>query len=122
MNRGSELHFGVLNLPLLASTATRLGGRGGELAAAISSDVWPSWKAVAEAYAREEFAAAAEGLRVIGSFPDEAEARLFAARSFIAAGRRPEADEQLALALDFYRRVGASRWTAECESLLAASA
>jgi class 3 adenylate cyclase len=121
MKRGSELHFGVLNLPLLASAATRLG-RGGELAPALSPDVWPSWREVADAYAREDFASAAEALQAIGSVPDEAEARLFAARSFVAAGRRQEADEQLALALDFYRRVGATRWAAECEALLAASA
>jgi len=106
---------------LLASAATRLG-RGGELAPALSPDVWPSWREVADAYAREDFASAAEALQAIGSVPDEAEARLFAARSFVAAGRRQEADEQLALALDFYRRVGATRWAAECEALLAASA
>ena len=59
---------------------------------------------------------------MIGSVPDEAEARLFAARSLLEAGRRAEADEQLALALEFYRRVDASRMVEECESLLAASA
>ena len=119
--RGAAMQFAVINLPLAASAATRLG-RCGELAEAVAIHVRSRWTKVVDAYAREDFAAAADELRVIGSVPDEAEARLFAARSLLEAGRRAEADEQLALALQFYRRVDASRLVEECESLLAASA
>ena len=119
--RGAAMQFAVINLPLAASAATRLG-RCRELAEAVAIHVRSRWTEVVDAYAREDFAAAAEELRVIGSVPDEAEARLFAARSLLEAGRRAEADEQLALALEFYRRVDASRMVEECESLLAASA
>jgi tetratricopeptide (TPR) repeat protein len=121
LRSGVDMQFAVINLPLVASAATRLG-RCGELADALAAHVQSRWTKVVDAYAREEFAAAAEELRVIGSKPDEAEARLFAARSLVDAGRRTEADEQLALALEFYRRVDASRLVGECESLLAASA
>ena len=81
-------------------------------------------RAVVDAYAREDFAAAAEELRVIGSLPGRGGGP--ALRSAVAArqqGGAPEADEQLALALQLLssrRRV--KRLVAECESLLAASA
>jgi class 3 adenylate cyclase/tetratricopeptide (TPR) repeat protein len=55
----------------------------------------------------------------IGSLPDEAHARLRAAETLAAAGRRDEADEELALALDFYRAVGATRYVREGEAVLA---
>ena len=64
-----------------------------------------------------------EGARIfaqIGSLPDEAHARLRAAEALAAAGRRQEADEELSLALDFYRAVGATRYVREGEVLLAA--
>jgi tetratricopeptide (TPR) repeat protein len=65
----------------------------------------------------------AEAARIyaqIGSLPDEAHARLRTAEALAAAGRRPEADEELARALDFYRAVGAARYAREGEALLAA--
>ena len=65
----------------------------------------------------------AEAARIyaqIGSLPDEAHARLRAAEALAAAGRRQEADEELSLALDFYRAVGATRYVREGEVLLAA--
>jgi tetratricopeptide (TPR) repeat protein len=121
LRRGRDMQFAVINLPLLASTVTRLE-RGGELVDALAGHIQSPWTAVVRGYARGDFAAAADDLRAIGSVPDEAEARLFAAGSLVAAGRRAEADEQLGRALDFYRRVDASRLVGECESLLAASA
>ena len=54
--------------------------------------------------------------------PDEAYARLCAAESLAARGRRAEADEELHAALAFYRSVGATRFIREGEALLAASA
>jgi hypothetical protein len=47
----------------------------------------------------------------MGSLSDEASARLFSGEQ-----------AQVRRALDFYRSVGATRWTREAESLLAASA
>ena len=40
----------------------------------------------------------------------------------VAAGRRPEADEQLQRALSFYRGVDAGRYVRQGETLLVASA
>jgi thioredoxin-like negative regulator of GroEL len=73
------------------------------------------------AYARRDFAAAAEILHRTGSRPEEPEARLRAAEELMAEGRRAEADEQLQHALEFYRSVGATRYVRECEALFAAS-
>jgi hypothetical protein len=56
------------------------------------------------------------------ALPEEAFARLHAAGQFVERGRRPEADEQLAHALAFYRSVGAARYVREGEALLAATA
>ncbi|MGH3091601.1 MAG: AAA family ATPase [Gaiellaceae bacterium] len=80
------------------------------------------WLAAAESYAAGEFAAAAAELRRIGSLPDEAYARLRAGEALASVGRRAEADVELRRALDFYRRVGASRYVRRAEALLAASA
>jgi class 3 adenylate cyclase/tetratricopeptide (TPR) repeat protein len=57
----------------------------------------------------------------IGSLPDEAHARLVAARALAGAGRDAEADEEADRALGFYRAVGATRYVGDAEALLAAS-
>jgi hypothetical protein len=57
----------------------------------------------------------------MGSLPDEAHARLWAAKVLVAAGRRAEADQQLAQALAFFRAVGADQYVREGEALLAAA-
>jgi tetratricopeptide (TPR) repeat protein len=80
------------------------------------------WGAAARAAARGEFAEAADVYASIGARPDEADARLAAARKLVAEGRRAEADEQLRRALAFYREVRATAYLREAESLLAASA
>ena len=49
-------------------------------------------------------------------------ARLYAADRLNQAGRRAEAEPELRQALDFYRSVGAKRYVARGEELLAASA
>jgi class 3 adenylate cyclase len=67
----------------------------------------------------EEFAQAAETFAEIGCPPDEAEARLRDAEALVHAGRRAEADAQLARALSFYRSVGATRYVRRAEQLLA---
>jgi hypothetical protein len=65
---------------------------------------------------------AADELEETQSMPSAADARVHAARSLVAAGRRAEADEQLRRALDFYRSAGATRYVREAEQLLTATA
>jgi tetratricopeptide (TPR) repeat protein len=80
------------------------------------------WLEAALAYLRGDFAGAADRYAKIGSLPDEAYSRLRAAGALIEARRRPEGEGELERALAFYREVGATRYIAEAESLLAASA
>ena len=63
-------------------------------------------------------AGAAELYREIGSRPDEAYARLRAARLLLAEGRSEEAAPHVKAALDFYRSVDATARVAAAETLL----
>jgi hypothetical protein len=84
---------------------------------------WQSpWLLAAEAMTSRDLLGAAAAYAELGARTNEAEARLLAAHAFAAAGRRPEADEQLRRALAFFREVGATAYVREAESLLAASA
>jgi hypothetical protein len=65
---------------------------------------------------------AAERFAAFGARPDEAQARLTAAKTLVEAGRAPEADAQPAGALAFFREVGATGYAREAEALLRASA
>jgi len=80
------------------------------------------WRSVVNALLQGDLVDVADRLGDVGLLPDEAHTRLRAAREFVSAGRRAEADEQLRRALAFYRTVGASRYVREGEALLAASA
>jgi thioredoxin-like negative regulator of GroEL len=80
-----------------------------------------SWTAAARLHAAGDPAGAADVYERIGARPDEAYARLSAAKELVAAGRRADADEQLARALGFFRSVGAIRYVREGEALLAAA-
>jgi class 3 adenylate cyclase/tetratricopeptide (TPR) repeat protein len=80
------------------------------------------WADAATPWAQGEYEGAADILNEIGALPDEALARVRAAETLVAAGRRAEADEQLSRALAFFRSVGATRYIREGEALLAASA
>jgi tetratricopeptide (TPR) repeat protein len=108
---------GISNVALVA---TEFGPVPDWLASAEA--VQTPWRAAALAAARGEFAEAAKVYESFGARPEEADARLYAARALVAHGRRPEADEQLRHALAFYREVGATAYLREAESLLAASA
>jgi hypothetical protein len=55
------------------------------------------------------------------SLATEPPPRLRAAEQLLAKARRVEADEQLRKALEFYRRVGATRFIRRAETLLAAT-
>lgn len=69
-----------------------------------------------------DLSGAADVLGEMGAVSQEAFLRLQSAEQLVRAGRRAEADEQLARALAFYRSVGATRYVHEGEALLAASA
>jgi DNA-binding SARP family transcriptional activator len=118
LNRGVTFGFAVINLPIFAAAAVRLD-LGRELIDALSGHPETPWTEAVRAYVTGDFVGAAEILLRTGSKPDEAEARLRAAEQLLAADRRAEADEQLQLALAFYRSVGATRYLAQAEELLA---
>ncbi|HSF62165.1 MAG TPA: adenylate/guanylate cyclase domain-containing protein [Gaiellaceae bacterium] len=112
-------HFWVLDLAVAMAAA----GRGVEFVERLPTLGPPTrWAEAAELWARDAFERAADLLEEIGARPDEALARLRAAETLVAAGRRTEADEQLGRALGFFRSVGATRYIREGERLLAASA
>jgi class 3 adenylate cyclase/tetratricopeptide (TPR) repeat protein len=69
-----------------------------------------------------DFEQAAETFGVIGSVPDEAEARLRAGQALVAEGRRGEAAEQFERALVFHRAVGATFYARQCEQAFADTA
>jgi class 3 adenylate cyclase/tetratricopeptide (TPR) repeat protein len=79
------------------------------------------WLEAALALVEGDAQGAAQIFARMGSFPDEAFARLRAAESLAAAGRRDEATDEMERALDFYRRVGAARYVRAAEELLAGS-
>ena len=98
-------------------------GRGSNLREfAASRAASTPWLEAAAAFAGSDFERAADQYAGIGSLPDEAFARLQAAKRLLADGRRAEANAQLQRALAFYRQVQASAYLAEGETLLAASA
>jgi class 3 adenylate cyclase len=121
LSAGVGIQFAVINLPAFASAARRLG-LAEELLDALSGHPQTRWTEAVQAYGQGDLVAAAEILHRTGSRPAEAEARLRAAEQLVAEGRRAESDEQLQLALEFYRSVGATHYLRECEALLAASA
>jgi class 3 adenylate cyclase/tetratricopeptide (TPR) repeat protein len=118
----AQLGWVVVELHALAWVAQKLG-RSEELLAAVKDEPLESpWLVAGRAVAEGGFVRAADIFGEIGDVPLEAFLRLCAAEALVAAGRRAEADEQLRLALAFYRRVGAARYVREGEALLAASA
>jgi tetratricopeptide (TPR) repeat protein len=80
------------------------------------------WLGLIEAITRGDLVRAAEIAAEMGDRSDEAYARLKAAEQLVEQGRRAEADVQLAAALAFYRKVGATRYIRQGEALLAATA
>ena len=97
-------------------------GRGGDLLAWAARARTPTpWLEAAASLASGDALAAAHTYVRIGSLPDEAHARLLAAEALVSAGRRAEAEHELARALDFYRSVGASAYVRAGEDLLVPS-
>ena len=94
---------------------------GRELAFVLSDpDGVPTvWHRAAQAIALGELADAAEILVPTGARTLEMAVRLRAAEVAIRAGRRAEAEPQVAAVLAFYREVGASAFARDAEQLLA---
>jgi class 3 adenylate cyclase len=93
-------------------------GRGSELAdLAATSRMSNLWLEAATAFAAGDPQGAADLYSQIGSLPDEAFARLQAARHLLGAGRQAEARAQLQRALAFHRDVNASAHVREAELL-----
>jgi class 3 adenylate cyclase/tetratricopeptide (TPR) repeat protein len=86
-----------------------------ETAAAVNNRT--RWLDAVRGFAAGDFETAAMRFAAIGSLPDEAVSRLKAGEALVAAGRAHEAQAELGRALDFFRRVRASRHIAEAKSL-----
>jgi hypothetical protein len=93
-------------------------GRGSELAdLAATSRLSNRWLEAATAFATGDPQRAADLYGRIGSLPDEAFARLQAARHLLGAGHQVEGRAQLQRALAFHRDVNASAHVREAELL-----
>jgi hypothetical protein len=90
-----------------------LGHPAGELDAVPPSP----WLEAARAYVAGDPARAADIYAEIGSRPDEAYARLQAARGLLAGGHTTRANTELAIARAFFREVQADAYLAEAETL-----
>jgi len=98
-------------------------GRAPEFTEALDrARVQTPWHQAARLIVTGDLAGAADVYARMGSVPDEAYARLRAAAALVASGHRARANAQLNLALPAFARLGATAFTAEAESLLAASA
>jgi len=107
--------------PELVRAAIRLG-RSEELLRAIERNPESRWKAASLAAFRGDLLEVAASYSEGGYLPGEALVRVWAAQQLLAEGRAAEAEEQLELALAFWRSVGATRYIAECEALRAQAA
>jgi hypothetical protein len=94
---GADLGVVLAELGIPAASLDRLG-------------IPPSpWLTAAQALAAGDPLAAATTYATIGSLPDEADARLAAARLLEATGRTAEAEEQVAAARAFYTAAATGR-------------
>jgi tetratricopeptide (TPR) repeat protein len=103
----------------VASVVCALGAKSASLRIPEMNELWRS---LADAVLQGRLVEVADRLSVLGLKPDEAHARMGAARELVARGSRAAADDQLRRALAFYRSIGATRYIREGEALLAASA
>jgi DNA-binding SARP family transcriptional activator len=105
--------------PIEFSWLVRDLGRESELLPALEAALSTPWVEASRAIAQAEFTRSVELVGRIGAASAEAYARLRAAEELARAGRRQEAHDLLAPALDFFRKVGAKRWLEKGEELLA---
>jgi hypothetical protein len=97
-------------------------GREAELLPAVGPAPSTPWVEAARAIVDGDLARGVELVADIGAPSVEAYARLRAAEDLARAGRHEQAQDHLAPALIFFRKVGATRYIAQAEALLAASA
>ena len=109
-----SMQWALVDLALIAGEL----GYAEELAELLEDVAQTRWIAATRALLRNDFAEAADMLGEIGAADLEALARLRAAKRLVADGRRAEADEQLQLALAFWRSVRATRYIRDAEALL----
>jgi tetratricopeptide (TPR) repeat protein len=119
--------IGTVPLPFFGGIEATVGARcvGIErwLGAATAASPWRTpWLEAIEELLRGDPRRAAEIYAAMPAPKDEAFARLEAGKALVAAGEVDAARRQLEAALAFYRRVGATRYVAEAEALLAAPA
>ena len=96
-------------------------GRPGEVLDTLAVPSSP-WLEAAGAFLGGDPGRAAALYAAIGSRPDEADARLAAARALLAAGRAAEAERELRAATAFWREVGASGRLQQADALRSAAA
>jgi class 3 adenylate cyclase/tetratricopeptide (TPR) repeat protein len=95
-------------------------GRGSEVAAvAQAAPAQTRWLEASIALFEGNAMETARIYAQIGAEPEEAHARLLAAETLLHAGRRDEAEAEASQALEFYRRVGATRMVRQGEMFLA---
>jgi class 3 adenylate cyclase/tetratricopeptide (TPR) repeat protein len=97
-------------------------GRGDELLEAIEANPESRWKSASLAAFRGDPLEGADLYGEGGFLPAEALVRRWTAERLLADGKGAEAEEQLELALAFWRSVGATRYVAEAEALRAQAA
>jgi class 3 adenylate cyclase len=81
----------------------------------LGSGVPSQWLEATKRFVDGEPQRAAQLYALIGSCPDEAQARLEAARQLLNSGRRADAKAELASACNFFRKVEASAYLREAE-------
>ena len=101
--------------------ALALTGQAERFAAVSTQGAW-RWLAAARLIAAGRYAEAADELAATGARPEEALARLLAARMLIGRGDRPGGEAELHRAVDFWRSVGAARHLEMAAAMLAKSA
>lgn len=89
---------------------------------AVESAPPTPWLEAARAIARGDLEHSAELVAHIGAPSVEAYARLRAAEELARLGRHTDAARQLAPAVIFFRKVGATRYIAQAEKMLAGRA
>ncbi|HEY6396772.1 MAG TPA: hypothetical protein VIX82_04890, partial [Solirubrobacteraceae bacterium] len=120
LQAGRRGGFAITSVHRLSWTLSALG-RGQELRDSLRNVDNP-WARAAVAFAAGDLRQAADICAAMGAVTEEARVRLWLAEALVEQNLRAEAEVHLQPALAFYRSVGATRYIAEGETLLAASA
>ena len=120
LQAGRRGGFAMVGVHKLSWTLSALG-RGQELRDSLLDSELP-WARAAVSFAAGDLQQAADICAAMGAVTEEARVRLWLAETLVSQNRRAEAEVHLQRALVFYRSVAATRYIAEGETLLAASA